>query len=186
MEYIREMLLRQRTALARLMLGGAAEETSETASAQAADRREAAVPAERGTGRSEMAAGGREVRRSAAADAGEGSAADTAAPAGETLRQALARKSAARQRAAASGLAGAGETALPLPTYRRQAAGGEGRSPGGAGSAWPGGDEGAETAGVLWEVQRQGETGTGDSAKALSRTFQRDARRYDGGFQLYD
>ena len=39
MEYIREMLLRQRTALARLMLGGAAEEPSETASAQAADRR---------------------------------------------------------------------------------------------------------------------------------------------------
>ena len=46
MEYIREMLLRQRTALARLMLGGASEEPSETASAQAADRREAAVPAE--------------------------------------------------------------------------------------------------------------------------------------------
>ena len=45
MEYIREMLLRQRTALARLMLGGAAEETSETVSAPAADRREAAVPA---------------------------------------------------------------------------------------------------------------------------------------------
>ena len=71
MEYIREMLLRQRTALARLMLGGAAEEPSETASAPAADRREAAVPMDRGTGPSEMAAGGREVRRSAAADAGK-------------------------------------------------------------------------------------------------------------------
>ena len=186
MEYIREMLLRQRTALARLMLGGAAEEPSETASAQAADRREAAVPAERGTGRSEMAAGWREVRRSAAADAGEVSAADTAAPAGETLRTALARKSAARQRAAASGLAGAGETALPLPSSRRQTAGGEVRSPGGGGSVRPGGDEGAETAGVLWEVQQPGAADAGDSAKALSRTFQRDARRYDGGFQLYD
>ena len=106
--------------------------------------------------------------------------------AGETLRQALARKSAARQRAAASGLAGAGETALPLPTYRRQAAGGEGRSPGGAGSAWPGGDGETEAAGVLWEVQQPGAADAGDSAKALSRTFQRDARRYDGGFQLYD
>ena len=36
MEYIREMLLRQRTALARLLLGGAPEETAETASAPAA------------------------------------------------------------------------------------------------------------------------------------------------------
>ena len=53
MEYIREMLLRQRTALARLMLGGAAEEPSETASAPAADRQEAAAPAERRGGGSD-------------------------------------------------------------------------------------------------------------------------------------
>ena len=39
---------------------------------------------------------------------------------------------------------------------------------------------------MLWEVQQPGAADAGDSAKALSRTFQRDARRYDGGFQLYD
>lgn len=185
MEYIREMLLRQRTALARLMLGGAAEETSETVSAPAADRREAAVPAERGTGCSEMAAGGREVRRSAAADAGEGSAADTAAPAGETLRQALARKSAARERAVRSSPAGAGETVLPPASYRRSA-GEESGSAGRTGVTWIGGDGETEPAGALPEFQRPGGTGSGAGAKALSRAFQRDARRYDGGFQLYD
>ena len=186
MEYIREMLLRQRTALARLLLGGAPEETAETASAPAAVRQKEMAREEQGTGSVEAAPAGQGARRRVAAVAAEESAADTSALAGETLRKELSRKSAARERAVRSSLAGAGETVLPLPTYRRQAAGGEGRSPGGAGSAWPGGDEGAETAGVLWEVQRQGETGTGDSAKALSRTFQRDARRYDGGFQLYD
>lgn len=186
MEYIREMLLRQRTALARLMLGAGGRDTAEASSAPA-HAGETDLP-ESGAGRRTAASGGRENARRAGGQQAVTAAAATGGPpsAGETLRQALARKSAARQRAAASGLAGAGETALPLPSSRRQTAGGEVRSPGGGGSVRPGGDEGAETAGVLWEVQQPGAADAGDSAKALSRTFQRDARRYDGGFQLYD
>ena len=219
MEYIREMLLRQRTALARLMLGSGTEETPRMPETQ----REASFPALAAWEWDGIAADGREsartasagwgVRRSeqrgaAAAGAREDSAvegtrgdptakrtrSDFAAwktrgdslPAGETLRQALSRKSAARRRAAGSGLAGAGETALPPPASYRRAAGGAGGSTGGTGSVWSGGDKGAAAAGVLWEVRRPGEADSGASAKVLSRTFQRDARRYDGGFQLYD
>ena len=105
--------------------------------------------------------------------------------AGETLRQELSRKSAARERAVLSSPAGAGETVLPPASYRRSA-GEESGSAGRTGVTWIGGDGETEPAGALPEFRRPGEAGSGAGAKALSRAFQRDARRYDGGFQLYD
>ena len=182
MEYIREMLLRQRTALARLMLGGAAEEASEIASAPAA-RQDRAAPAERGAGRSEMAAGGREARRSGQQSAAAAHTSGEFAWQGETLRQALARKSAAgRQAAGIPGVAGTRDTSVRSAGRRAAGAGGlagsgfnppadAGRAPGGRLSAW----ESLPAAG-----------GEAAGAKALSRAFQQDARRYDGGFRLYD
>lgn len=183
MEYIREMLLRQRTALARLMLGGAAEEPSETASAPAADRQEAAAPAERGTGRLEVTSGGREARRKSFAAAGADRQA-VHASAGETLRPALARKRAERQYTAAFGPAGAGETADSAGRGNPMRE--DGRLSGGGGAAIPGGDEAEETLYLLPGRWNSGAAGMMESARALSRTVQRDARRYDGGFQLYD
>lgn len=183
MEYIREMLLRQRTALARLMLGGAAEEPSETASAPAADRQEAAAPAERGTGRLEVTSGGREARRKSFAAAGADRQA-VHASAGETLRSALARKRAERQYTAAFGPAGAGETADSAGRGNPMRE--DGRLSGGGGAAIPGGDEAEETLYLLPGRWNSGAAGMMESARALSRTVQRDARRYDGGFPLYD
>ena len=183
MEYIREMLLRQRTALARLMLGGAAEEPSETASAPAADRQEAAAPAERGTGRLEVTSGGREARRKSFAAAGADRQA-VHASAGETLRPALARKRAERQYTAAFGPAGAGETANSAGRGNPMRE--DGRLSGGGGAAIPGGDEAEETLYLLPGRWNSGAAGMMESARALSRTVQRDARRYDGGFPLYD
>lgn len=183
MEYIREMLLRQRTALARLMLGGAAEEPSETASAPAADRQEAAAPAERGTGRLEVTSGGREARRKSFAAAGADRQA-VHASAGETLRPALARKRAERQYTAAFGPAGAGETADSAGRGNPMRE--DGRLSGGGGAAIPGGDEAEETLYLLPGRWNSGAAGMMESARALSRTVQRDARRYDGGFPLYD
>ena len=183
MEYIREMLLRQRTALARLMLGGAAEEPSETASAPAADRQEAAAPAERGTGRLEVTSGGREARRKSFAAAGADRQA-VPASAGETLRPALARKRAERQYTAAFGPAGAGETANSAGRGNPMRE--DGHLSGGGGAAIPGGDEAEETLYFLPGRWNSGAAGMMESARALSRTVQRDARRYDGGFPLYD
>ena len=183
MEYIREMLLRQRTALARLMLGGAAEEPSETASAPAADRQEAAAPAARGTGRLEVTSGGREARRKSFAAAGADRQA-VPASAGETLRPALARKRAERQYTAAFGPAGAGETADSAGRWNPMRE--DGRLSGGGGTAAPGGDEAEETLYLLPGRWNSGAAGMMESARALSRTVQRDARRYDGGFPLYD
>ena len=183
MEYIREMLLRQRTALARLMLGGASEEPSETASAPAADRQEAAAPAERGTGRLEVTSGGREARRKSFAAAGADRQA-VHASAGETLRPALARKRAERQYTAAFGPAGAGETADSAGRGNPMRE--DGRLSGGGGAAIPGGDEAEETLYLLPGRWNSGAAGMMESARALSRTVQRDARRYDGGFPLYD
>ena len=185
MEYIREMLLRQRTALARLLLGGAPEEMAETASAPAAVWQKEMAREEQGTGSVEATSAGQGARRRVAAGAAEESAADTSALAGETLRQELSRKSAARERAVLSSPAGAGETVLPPASYRRSA-GEESGSAGRTGVTWIGGDGETEPAGALPEFRRPGEAGSGAGAKALSRAFQRDARRYDGGFQLYD
>ena len=61
MEYIREMLLRQRTALARLMLGAGGRDTAEASSAPA-HAGETDLP-ESGAGRRTAASGGRENAR---------------------------------------------------------------------------------------------------------------------------
>ena len=63
MEYIREMLLRQRTALARLMLGAGGRDTAEASSAPA-HAGETDLP-ESGAGRRTAASGGRENARRA-------------------------------------------------------------------------------------------------------------------------
>mgnify|MGYP000276640651 FL=1 len=93
MEYIREMLLRQRTALARLMLGAGGRDTAEASSAPA-HAGETDLP-ESGAGRRTAASGGRENARRAGGQQAVTAAAATGGPpsAGETLRQALARKS---------------------------------------------------------------------------------------------
>ena len=100
MEYIREMLLRQRTALAWLMLGAGGRDTAEASSAPA-HAGETDLP-ESGAGRRTAASGGRENARRAGGQQAVTAAAATGGPpsAGETLRQALARKSAARRAAA--------------------------------------------------------------------------------------
>ena len=50
----------------------------------------------------------------------------------------------------------------------------------------PGGGEAEETFYFLPGRRDSGAAGMMESARALSRTVQRDARRYDGGFPLYD
>ena len=80
------------------------------------------------------------------------------------------------------GVAGPGDTSVRSAGRRAAGAGGlagsgfnppadAGRAPGGRLSAW----ESLPAAG-----------GEAAGAKALSRAFQKDARRYDGGFRLYD
>ena len=139
MEYIREMLLRQRTALGRLMLGGGSAEEPETAAAS---------------------------------------------PATETLRLVLARKRAEWQYTAAFGPAGTGETADSAG--RRNPMTEDGGLSDGGGATMPGGGEAEETFYFLPGRRDSGAAGMMESARALSRTVQRDARRYDGGFPLYD
>ena len=55
----------------------------------------------------------------------------------------------------------------------------------GGGTATAGG-EAEETFYLLPGLRDSGAAGMMESARALSRTVQRDARRYDGGFPLYD
>ena len=63
MEYIREMLLRQRTALGRLMLGGGSAEEPETAAASpATERTSPAAPAPWETDGTASGTGGWEIR----------------------------------------------------------------------------------------------------------------------------
>lgn len=184
MEYIREMLLRQRTALARLALGGGGKETGETAPVPApAQLREADLAGGRTSGEAGTAGGQNPARRTDGQREMAIPAAGASPAAGETLRQALARKSAARRAAAPFGLAGTGESALP--GRYQMGSGGETVLSGGNGGINLAG-EAAGTVALAPERRRPGEAEAGESARALSRTFQRDARRYDGGFRLYD
>ena len=184
MEYIREMLLRQQAALGRLMLGGGSTEEPEAAAASPApERMSPAAPAPWETGRTAAGTGGREARRKSFAAAGADRQA-VPASAGETLRPALARKRAERQYTAAFGPAGAGETADSAGRGNPMRE--DGRLSGGGGAAIPGGDETEETLYLLSGRWNSGAAGMMESARALSRTVQRDARRYDGGFPLYD
>ena len=92
MEYIREMLLRQRTALGRLMLGGGSAEEPETAAASpATERTSPAAPAPWETDGTASGTGGWEIRGNSFAGAGvDRQTGPTSA--GETLRLVLARK----------------------------------------------------------------------------------------------
>ena len=111
MEYIREMLLRQRTALGRLMLGGGSAEEPETAAASpATERTSPAAPAPWETDGTASGTGGWETCGNSFAGAGADRQTGPTS-AGETLRLALARKRAERQYTAAFGPAGTGETA---------------------------------------------------------------------------
>ena len=56
----------------------------------------------------------------------------------------------------------------------------------GGGATMPGGGEAEATFYFLPGRRDSGAAGMMESARALSRTVQRDARRYDGGFPLYD
>ena len=184
MEYIREMLLRQRAALGRLMLGGGStEEPEAAATSPAPERKSPAAPDPWETGRAAAGTGGREARRKSFAATGADRQA-VPASAGETLRPALARKRAERQYTAAFGPAGAGETADSAGRWNPMRE--DGRLSGGGGTAAPGGDEAEETLYLLPGRWNSGAAGMMESARALSRTVQRDARRYDGGFPLYD
>ena len=111
MEYIREMLRRQRTALGRLMLGGgSAEEPEAAAASPATERTSPAAPAPWETDGTASGTGGWEIRGNSFAGAGADRQTGPTS-AGETLRLALARKRAERQYTAAFGPAGTGETA---------------------------------------------------------------------------
>ena len=103
MEYIREMLLRQRTALGRLMLGGGSAEEPETAAASpATERTSPAAPAPWETDGTASGTGGWEIRGNSFAGAGvDRQTGPTSA--GETLRLVLARKRAEWQYTAAFG-----------------------------------------------------------------------------------
>ena len=181
MEYIRETLERQQAALGRLLLGernGGSPEAGREAP-PAGDR---LPPQESRTEQRafrELAA-----QETAALRRGSEASADESgrAPPGERetrasaqgpeawamLDQALLRRSAMRRRATGDPeLAGAGIPAV-LPEAGRIA------------PAPPAADLLTISAESRW---RDG--GGGAEAKALSRAFQRDARRYDGGFRLY-
>ena len=82
------------------------------------------------------------------------------------------------------GAAGRGWTGLP-EAVRSRAGGAEAwQTPAAGGDLFAGGDVPGGAARSVAEVVIPRPAGRADPA-ALSRTFQRDARRYDGGFELY-
>lgn len=226
MDYIREELLRQRAALARLLLGraeaGTDGERDGLREGEAAAMAPGGTPAERA-----RTPAARETGRTAEtwsraeapeAEQGGGSGG------GERSRrrmEAMERMAVPTWEAAEGGWAPAGDGGLPetggRPRFHLHAAAGAARPTGGvpgegevpaAGTGF--GDAGAgEAAGTGWwetsAVRRRSplrsesgraerwyvtETaldagGEAPGAKALSLAFQRDARRYDGGFELY-
>lgn len=223
MDYIQEELLRQRSALAGLLLGrtpdrsGTAEgaspapaagggilaagETAEAAAASAAE-----PPSERPVfpaGDPAVSSSGRRVppdrdggdrrREAGAGDIWEAAAgplrrnADTSPAGGAGDRTENTRPNAARL---GSSQAGAEETVSPAPPPPlRQSAGStvreyavtEFQHGGGGGVSDP-----YSSSGWTLPVEfRYAESRGAPGPEALSRAFQRDARRYDGGFSLY-
>ena len=170
MDYIYQELLRQRAALARLLLGGGKEREEQRVSAGAAERPadrleesgawenarygllQAAWPAGGGAVFTEELTGGGAFGASLE-DGGEAAFGTDRVPAGE--------EPAAQQGGRRSG--------------ERTAA---------SARRWPlsDADGGERTERALW---LRLETGERSEEKALSRMVQRDARRYDGGFSLY-
>ena len=169
MDYIYQELLRQRAALARLLLGSGKEREEQRVSAGAAERPadrlresgawenarygllQAAWPTGGGAAFTEDLTGGGAFGGSLE-NGGEAALGTDRVPAGE--------EPAARKTECRSGERTAAST-------RR----------------WPLSDAGSEqTERALW---LRLETGERSDEKALSRMVQRDARRYDGGFSLY-
>ena len=182
MDYIQEELRRQRAALAGLLLGG----TPRRSEGDHGDGGGAPPPPRSSGGQPEAvpagaaalskgrralfpAEGGGESPRSQAGGltAPEAEALWRSASAGEGFSVKPGRRGSVRlEEAALSALAGGGTEAPGLPGPQ-----------GSAGGAVP-----ERTAAEFLPV----ESGGGSvGAEALSRAFQRDARRYDGGFSLY-
>ena len=197
MEYIRETLERQQAALRRLLLG---ERTggSPEAGREAPPAGDRLPPQESRTEQRafrELAAQETaELRRGSGASADESGRAppgerETRASAQgpeawEMLDQALLRRSARRWKETVGDteLAGAGAPAAPASSARRRYPPAEADRAGSGSSGQP--EEIFVNAGapaVTWRTDGR----EGAEAKALSRAFQRDARRYDGGFRLY-
>lgn len=170
MDYIYQELLRQRAALARLLLGGGKEREEQRASAGAAER-----PADR-------------LEESGAWENARHSAFQAAWPAGGG---AVFTEELTGGGAFGASLEDGGEAAFgmdSLPAGEVPAAQKGERRPGERTAAsarrWPLSDAGSgeRTEQTLW---LRLETGERSEEKALSRMVQRDARRYDGGFSLY-
>ena len=193
MEYIREVLERQEAALRRLLLGRREGETGAERTAETARRagrentgREAAgrIPAAQETLRQALER--RSAERRAEMAGGPGLAGPGTAPvppAGQETGERLPIRREAGP-AAETAARGAGWAAI------RRGAGAETRRGGRRDDKAPvrreAGTE-AAAAGEAVSVRefREGSPSGGGEAKALSRAFQRDARRYDGAFRLY-
>lgn len=186
MDYIREELLRQRRVLAALLAGGE-DRRERTETGQGVDMiGEGTAPETEGggvyvpwngQGSTYSTAPEYEAdalpwntkRRRAAGTAAEaaGSAAQAAEDAAKEMRGGLWQYS-----------AGAG-------TPQRYGRASPPRSAAGGGSAFGGGDVSEAETAVVWETAGFSAGGAPPEARELSRVFQRDARRYDGGFSLY-
>lgn len=189
MDYIQEELLRQRAAWAAMLLGSGAErETAETAASQGetawdGEARDAAAQAAAfaAWGRRDEKRGMEPVRRGARTPAMR--SAERAAAMAESLPETQLLRQPGAEDGAASGRNGSLSAELaPMAGLLRAKAraenswsGAEHRPPAAAG-----GSAERSVTEVFWaEADRGGEP------RALSRAFQRDARRYDGGFSLY-
>lgn len=168
MDYIYQELLRQRAALARLLLGGGKEREELRRSAGVAER---PVRLEE-SGAWENARYG---LLQAVWPAGGGAAFTEDLTGGGTFGVSLENGGEA---ALGTDRVPAGEEPAARKTERRS---GEGTAA--SARRWPLSDAGSEqTERALW---LRLETGERSDEKALSRMVQRDARRYDGGFSLY-
>lgn len=187
MDYVKETLQRQSALWRALLSGGgsdmAAQEESERQSmtASAGGEEEPLLPAA-GNGTAAASPGGaaRALRETAAP---EGATAGTEADAGRVTAQRESGETAAEQellRRSRERLL----TEMSLPdasrTEEREAAAGKK-------TVWSEGTLAAETA--QWQAEAALRQGRSDletaDARAISRRFERDARRYDGGFIFY-
>lgn len=170
MDYIYQELMRQRAALARLLLGGGKERKELRMSAGAAER-----PADR-------------LEESGAWENARYGLLQAAWPAGggAVFTEELTGGGAFGASLEDGGEAAFGMDSLPAGEEPAAQQGGRRSGERTAASArrWPlsDADGGERTERALW---LRLETGERSEEKALSRMVQRDARRYDGGFSLY-
>lgn len=170
MDYIYQELLRQRAALARLLLGGGKERE---------EQRRPAGTAEMPAGRLEESGGWKNARYGT-------SQAAWASGGGSAFAEDLADGGGFSASLENGGKAAFGTDSMPAgeePTAQKT---GRRTIEGAAASVrwWPLSDaNGGERKGQAFWLRL--ETGERSDEKALSRMVQRDARRYDGGFSLY-